>query len=377
MQGISITRTIDLRSDTVTKPTKAMREAMFSSIVGDDVFGEDPTVIQLERKTAAMFGKEAGLFFPSGTMSNLAAILSWCPNRGSEIVLGDKSHIFLFEQASAAQFGGISYRTVPNLADGSFSMSSVLSAIRDDDDIHEPATALVCTENTHNVCGGKIVPLSFMKELHEFCKKRQNPVPIHMDGARIWNAIEGSLSHRDTNISPKIVGKYVDSISVCLSKGLGAPAGSLLLGSHEFIRKARRCRKALGGGMRQTGILAAAGLQAIADFEDGILTSDHRHARLLAEEMAKMNNLFDQFDPNSVETNIIFATVSKTLTAGVFISLLNKNGILVSKWGPQLIRIVVHRDILLTDIQWVIERLRIIDSTAEKSQQIFNQSSSK
>jgi threonine aldolase len=347
-------KTIDLRSDTVTKPTQAMRDAMYSAIVGDDVFGEDPTVIQLEKKVAQMFGKKAGLFFPSGTMSNLAAILAWCPNRGSEIVVGDKSHIFLFEQASAAQFGGISYRTIPNLPDGSFEFEDVLAAIREDDgingvDIHEPATTLVCTENTHNVCGGKIVPITFMKKLHELCSKvNKKSIPIHMDGARIWNAIEGS------GVTPELMGKYADSISVCLSKGLGAPAGSILLGTSDFIRKARRCRKALGGGMRQSGILAAAGLQAIADFEDGILTTDHRHARLLAEEMAKLRNVFVDFTHfrienaqsnrsnsfisapelnetwckvDSVDTNIIFATISNTMSASVFVSLLNKDGI--------------------------------------------------
>ena len=210
---------IDLRSDTVTKPTPEMRKAMSEAVVGDDVFGEDETIQQLENRVAQLFQKDAALFFPSGTMSNLTSILTWCPNRGSEIIVGDNSHIFLFEQAGASQFGGVSPRTVPNLPDGTFDLDTLKTAIRDDD-IHEPSTKLICIENTHNACGGKVLPISFMKDL----KAIADNIPIHLDGARIWNALYASRS------TPPEIASYVDSLSVCLSKGLGAPIGSLLVG---------------------------------------------------------------------------------------------------------------------------------------------------
>ena len=253
---------IDLRSDTVTLPTCEMREAMSIALVGDDVYCEDPTVQILEKRVAKMFQKESALFFPSGTMSNLTAVLSWCSTRGSEIIVGDNSHMFLFEQAGASQFGGVSLRTVPNLPDGTMNIDTINSAIREDD-IHEPVTKLICIENTHNACGGTVLPISFLKELKDLSDKHN--IPIHLDGARIWNAIKAMKKE------PHEISIYVDSLSVCLSKGLGAPIGSLLIGSMGFIIKARRIRKALGGGMRQVGILAAAGIKALDDFETNIL----------------------------------------------------------------------------------------------------------
>jgi threonine aldolase len=329
---------IDFRSDTVTKPTDKMREMMSTAIVGDDVYEEDPTVNKLENRIAEMFGKESALFFPSGTMSNLTAIMTWCQSRGSEIILGDKSHIFLFEQSGAAQFGGVSFRTVPNLEDGTMDIRSIHSAIREDD-IHEPMTKLICIENTHNVCGGRVLPINFMSKLREI------KIPIHMDGARIWNAITFM------KMDPKQIGQYADSMSVCLSKGLGAPIGSLLLGTREFILKARRIRKALGGGMRQVGVIAAAGLQSLDDFENGILENDHRLAKLIVNSLKHLKI----FQFHKVETNILF--INTTTEAKIICRLLRERGILVSEWGTFLIRLVVHRDITEENIFFLIKSI--------------------
>jgi threonine aldolase len=334
---------IDFRSDTVTKPTPAMRAAMSKAIVGDDVYHEDPTVIALEQRVAAMFGKESALFFPSGTMSNLCATLTWCKHRGSEIIVGDKSHMFLFEQAGAAQFGGISYRTLPNMNDGTMDIESIRLAIRDDD-IHEPQTKLICIENTHNACGGKVLPLSFLQELRDL--SLQHRIPVHVDGARIWNALAAM------QLDPASFGEYVDSLSVCLSKGLGAPVGSLLVGSIDFITKARRIRKALGGGMRQAGIIAAAGLIALDDFKVRILHRDHIRTRQLAEALAEL----PIFEVYPVETNILFARVNTDNRQ--WPAILKSMNVVVSVWEPFLMRVVVHRDIDDNAITRAIEVFR-------------------
>jgi len=325
---------IDLHSDTVTKPTPEMRQAMFEAVVGDDVSREDPTIILLENRIANIFHKEAALFFPSGTMSNLTAVLTWCSNRGSEFIVGDNSHMFLFEQAGAAQFGGVSPRTVPNLPDGTMDLHSIQLAIREDD-IHEPKTALICIENTHNACGGKILPLSFMEKLHSFSETHR--IPIHLDGARLWNALSAN------DMKPYQISKYVSSISVCLSKGLGAPVGSVLIGDSLFIEKARRIRKALGGGMRQVGVLGAAGLIALNDFESGILILDHIRTLQLAEGLRKISFLKLQ---EQIQTNIIFAeVVDEKWNASLLSEKLKEKGICISIWTPKLIRLVLHRDI--------------------------------
>jgi threonine aldolase len=343
---------IDLHSDTTTKPTYEMRKAMFEAEVGDDVSEEDPTVKILEQRVAKMFNKEAALFFPSGTMSNLTALLTWCPTRGSEVIVGDRNHIFLFEQTGAAQFGGISLRQIPNLDDGSMDLEVVETSIRDND-IHEPITKLICIENTHNCCGGKILPIEFMEKLKQLADS--NNLPVHMDGARIWNALT------KMNISSEKIGMYADSLSVCLSKGLSAPVGSLLVGPYDFIKKARRIRKALGGGMRQVGILAAAGLKAIDNFEQGKLIRDHQMAETISIAMKSMN----AFNVHKVETNIIFADIlaydktwDRKLVSYNVNQLLNKKGIVISVWSPLLIRIVLHNDIEDNDVEYIIKCLR-------------------
>lgn len=347
---------IDLHSDTVTQPTPEMRQAMYNAIVGDDVSCEDPTIIMLEERVAQMFNKESALFFPSGTMSNLTAVLTWCSSRGSEFIVGDNSHMFLFEQAGAAHFGGVSPRTVPNLPDGTMDLNLVKLAIRDDD-IHEPETKLICIENTHNACGGKVLPISFMKNL-KYLSDTYN-IPIHLDGARIWNAMSA------TDMKPYRISKYVTSISVCLSKGLGAPIGSLLIGDSNFIQKARRIRKALGGGMRQVGILGAAGLKALDDFESGILIKDHIRTLNLAKGLKNIKFLKLQ---DNIQTNIFFADIilnNKNLNSQVISTMLKEKGVCISAWAPMLIRIVVHRDINDEDIEKTIKAFEEVDKLIE------------
>ena len=341
---------IDLRSDTITKPTMDMRQAMYEAAVGDDVFGEDPTMNALEYRIARLFQRKSALFFPSGTMSNLTAVLAWCSRRGSEVIVGDKSHMFLFEQSGMAQFGGVSPRTIPNLEDGTMDLDELRAAIRDTD-IHEPTTTLICIENTHNVCGGKILPMEFMKKISSLGKEKK--IPIHLDGARIWNALTA------LKIAPYEIGRCVDSLSVCLSKGLGAPIGSMLIGSREFILKARRIRKALGGGMRQVGILAAAGLKALDDFESCILYADHQRTQQLVTALKDITG-FKVHD--NVQTNIIFVDIVlydkswEPLTISSEIcDMLKDKGIRVSAWGPLLMRIVIHRDITDEDIEYIIK----------------------
>jgi threonine aldolase len=340
-------RTIDVRSDTITKPTLEMREAMKNAVVGDNVYNQDPTVIMLEEKLSKLFNKEAALFFPSGTMSNLTALLTWCNIRGSEIIVGDKSHIFLYEQSGASQFGGISYRTIKNNDDGTMDINDIKNSIRDCD-IHEPVTKLICIENTHNACGGKILPLEYISNLKKIAD--QYKIPIHMDGARIWNALT------ETNIQPDIAVKDIDSLSVCLSKGLGAPVGSLLLGTKEFINNARRIRKALGGGMRQSGVLAAAGLIAIDDFMNDILSFDHIRTKKLVNNLKNLKNIHIH---ENIQTNIVFMDINES--AYYVYDNLIKNNIIVSFWSTNLLRIVIHRDINDEDIDYIISKFIEID----------------
>jgi len=342
---------VDLRSDTVTRPSDEMRRAMAEAVVGDDVFGDDPTVKVLERRVAGLFKKEASLFFPTGTMSNLTAALVWCPGRGSEMIVGDNSHMFLFEQAGAAQFGGISPRTVVNNPDGTMDLAAIRAAIRDDD-VHEPVTRLICVEDTHNACGGRVLPISFLQELHVL--SLEVGIPIHLDGARVWNACTAM------GVGPDKIGELVDSLSVCLSKGLGAPAGSLLVGSADLIVKARRLRKALGGGMRQVGVLAAAGLKALDDFESGILAHDHRRAKQLAVGIKGLTAF--QVDDTKVDTNLVFVEVSEGLDSGMVKALLKERSVLVSAWAPKLIRLAVHRDVNDEQIATAIAALKSVST---------------
>ena len=335
-------RTIDLRSDTVTRPSEAMRKAMYEAEVGDDVFGDDPTVIALEKRVATMFDKEAALFFPSGTMSNLAATMCWCPGRGAEMILGQHSHMFLYEQGGAAQIAGVSPMALPNEADGTIELSVVERAIRADN-IHFPRTSLIAIENTHNFCGGSVLPAGYVESLASLAKCRGLAIPVHMDGARIWNAATASRQ------PVAAITKGTDSISVCLSKGLGAPAGSLLVGPASLVAEARRVRKVLGGGMRQVGVLAAAGMVALNDFEGGILDKDHARARRIGELISDLPGI--HVDVDSIQTNIVLIDIdADAVDTSQIAALLRERRVLTLPVGPQRLRLVTHRDVSDEDV---------------------------
>lgn len=289
--------TIDLRSDTVTWPTPKMREAMASAVLGDDVFGDDPTVKQLEAESADMLGKEAGLFVASGTQGNLVALLTHCA-RGEEAVLGDKAHTFLYEAGGAAALGGIQPRTVPVHADGTMRLDDIRRAIRGDNE-HFPRTRLISIENTQGTVGGVPLTLDYTNQVAAIA--RQNGLRFHIDGARIFNAAAA------LGVPAKALVAEADSVTFCLSKGLCAPVGSVLVGSRGFIREARRARKMLGGGMRQVGVLAAAGLVAIREMTQR-LDEDHYHAQLLAEALSEVPFV----KVSSVCTNFVFFDLLET-----------------------------------------------------------------
>ena len=297
---------VDLRSDTVTTPTREMREAMMTADVGDDVFGDDPSVLKLETQAAEMFGMEAALFVPSGTMGNLICVLTHCSGRGDEVLLGDESHLSHYEQGGVAQIGGVHPRTVTTLPDGTLDLDELRSRIQPDDP-HHTTTRLVCIENTHNRRGGRVIPPSYMDRLAETVKG--TGIKIHVDGARIFNAATAlKLPVKDLLL-------HADSVSVCLSKGLGAPVGSVIAGRKDFIKRAHRLRKALGGGMRQVGVLAAPGLIALEKMSQR-LQEDHDNAQILAKGMA---NFGLKVNLESVQSNIVyFELVRDDMTAFEF-----------------------------------------------------------
>ena len=331
-------QTIDLRSDTLTRPTTAMRQAMATAEVGDDVFGEDPTVARLEEMAAHRMGKQAALFVSSGTMGNLVSQLAHC-NRGDEIILGDQSHIFFYEQGGSAAVGGIHPRTVPNRPDGTMDPRAVEAAVRTDD-IHFPRTRLIVLENTHNRCSGSPLSTAYMGEMAAIAEK--HGLKIHVDGARIFNAA-AALGE-----DPRELAAAADSISFCLSKGLAAPVGSLVCGAEDFVARARRARKMLGGGMRQVGILAAAGIVALEEMT-GRLADDHANAYRLAEGLCAIQGL--AVNPQRVRTNIVFVDVTReNLSAAALTERLAGQGVRVLPLGPQQIRAVTHYHIQGEDI---------------------------
>jgi threonine aldolase len=339
----STSRSVDLRSDTVTQPSPEMRERMGAAVVGDDVYGEDPTVRVLQEKVARLCGKDAALFVPSGTQSNLIAVGAHC-QRGSEVILGSKSHIFCYEGAGASAYMGVGFSGLANEKDGTLNLNDVKQAIRPVND-HFPNTSLICVENTHNNCGGTIISPQYLKLLKSVAIDYNGvQIPIHMDGARLWNA---SIA---LNCSLKDLLLDVDSVSICLSKGLGAPVGSLLVGSKDFIVKAKRLRKSLGGGMRQTGILAAAGLYALENNYDRI-NDDHRRAKLLAAGLSKIPGISLQHD---VTTNIMYLSVANNLGNDLVSILKNEFNILIGSYSTEKVRAVTHLDISDEDIDNVL-----------------------
>lgn len=298
-EASSPVRIVDFRSDTVSVPTANMRKAIYEAVVGDDVYGEDPTVNLLERRSAELFGKEAALFVPSGTMGNLLAVMVHCNRRGSEAIVGDLAHVFLYEQGGSAQLAGVSLNTIKNQPDGTFSLDELRSKFRGFD-VHEPKTELVLVENTHNMCGGKVIPLQWMADLAKICKEQS--VKIHMDGARVFNAAEF------LKVPVSRIAQDVDSVCFCLSKSLACPVGSVLVGTKEFIKQAHRLRKALGGGMRQVGFLAAAALVAFDEIVPK-LKLDHDRTRRIAEAIHAMNSPLFTVDLKNLHSNILMVQI--------------------------------------------------------------------
>ncbi len=339
-------RIIDLRSDTVTLPTEKMRKAIFEAELGDDVFEEDPTVNRLEKTAAAIVGKESALLVSSGTQGNLVSILAHC-NRGDEIILGNLSHTFLNEVGGISALGGIHPHIVLNQEDGTMDLKDIESAIRGDN-IHYPRTRLICIENTHNRCYGAPLTVEYTNAVCNLA--HGHGLKIHLDGARIFNAAVA------LNVDVRELTKNVDSLSFCLSKGLSAPIGSLVCGTSEFIKEARRYRKMLGGGMRQAGIIAAAGIVALEDMIER-LYEDHRNARVLAEGISKIPGL--AIDLKKVQTNIIyFDLISNRISAQELLGKMEEQGIKFLSTGPNRFRMVTHYGITEEDIKLTIESLK-------------------
>lgn len=334
---------IDLRSDTVTKPTEEMRKAMYTADVGDDVYREDPTVRELEEAAADILGKEAALFVTSGTQGNQIAVLTHC-RPGQELLLEEESHIFYYESGAVAALAGVQTRTIPGLR-GAMDPHDVLNAIRTED-IHFPETGLICLENTHNRAGGAVIPVENMKAIYSIAQA--NKVPVHLDGARLFNAAAAA------GVDVKEFAKNTDTVQICLSKGLGAPVGSIIAGDAEFITTARKWRKRLGGGMRQAGVIAAPGLIALTKMKDR-LGEDQWNARILAEAIESIPGMKLAREP---ETNIVVADVAGlNITSDVFVERLRSEGVISGTFGPTFVRFVTHYDVSEDQIQEAIEAI--------------------
>jgi len=329
-------KVVDLRSDTVTKPTQKMREAMMNAIVGDDCYGEDPTVNALEKLAAEKMGKEAALFVPTGTMGNTAAVMTHVQS-GEIIIMEPDCHIYYYEMGNISALAG----ALPVLAPGGGGcldpdlVKSTLLNTR-----HRPRTALICMENTHNRAGGRVVPIENMKAIYDL--SREFDVAVHLDGARIFNAAAA------LNVDAQELAKYTDSVMFCLSKGLAAPVGSMLVGTNNFIQKARIVRGRLGGNMRQAGIIAAAGLVALQDMIER-LKEDHENAQALAKKLAKIKGV--NIDLEKIDTNmIIIDTKPLQMTAEKVADELNKRGVKTSIYGMYTIRFVTNNDVTRDDV---------------------------
>ena len=329
------TAIIDLRSDTVTKPTRPMREAMANAEVGDDVYGEDPTVKRLQESVAEILGKERALFVPSGTMGNQLSILGWC-RRGDEVIAGEGAHSVWYESGAGAAIAGVQFATAGST--GLFTPDEMEAAIKPSG-FHYPRTSLVCVEDTHNRAGGRVWPLA---QLHAVADRAHaRGLKAHLDGARLWNASIAS------GVSPAERAKPFDSVTVCLSKGLGAPVGSVLCGGRDFIELAHRHRKMLGAGMRQVGVLAAAGLYAL-EHHRARLADDHAHARAFAETLLAAGDPRVSVDLAGVETNIV--NVDLGVEADVVVARARERGLLVNAIRARRIRAVTHLDVDATAV---------------------------
>ncbi|XP_041362223.1 probable low-specificity L-threonine aldolase 2 [Gigantopelta aegis] len=355
---------IDLRSDTATKPTKEMRDAMASAKVGDDCFKEDPTVNELQSRVAKLLGTEDALLMPSGCMANLVAALSHCQNKYCEVILGDQSHMFLYEVGGMAQYGGLQTNIVKNLGDGTLDLDQISSHIRPADDRDQPQTELICLENTQNQCGGRVLPLNYLKEAYSVAKKHN--IKLHMDGARVLNA----ATH--LGVPPSDVTQYCDSVMTSFSKGLACPMGSVLAGSKDFIARAFRVRKSLGGGLHQAGILAACMLVAL-DTTAHRLHEDHQRARMIAEGVIEVSSPAANVDMDGVDTNIVMIDINKEgvstedfcnrlaqVTEAESVDLGER---IVTKMFPftkKSVRLVTHNDISDDDVRKTVKKLQYV-----------------
>ena len=330
-------RTIDLRSDTVTKPSPEMREAMYRAELGDDVYGEDPDVNRLEELAAEKMGKEAAVLVTSGTQGNLVGVLSHC-QRGDEVVVGDQAHVLHYEVAGVAALGGFQLRPVPN-GRGLPDPKDVEQVIRGEN-IHNPPTRLLCLENTHNRASGAVFSAEQMGAV--IAVARRHGLSVHLDGARIFNAAVA------LGVPARTLTREVDSVTFCLSKGLAAPAGSLLCGSKEYIQRARKFRKMVGGGLRQAGVIAAPGIVAIERMIDR-LAEDHDNARLLAEGLAELPGII--LDPLTIQSNIVIFDLAEGVTTEGLLGKIRREGVLANATAPQRIRMVTHYGITAEDVK--------------------------
>ncbi|OGN95399.1 MAG: threonine aldolase [Chloroflexi bacterium RBG_13_51_36] len=343
-------KVIDLRSDTVTHPTPEMRKAMFEAEVGDDVYREDPTVNRLEAMAAMMMGKDAALFTTSGTQGNLIAVLAQT-HHGNEIIVGDEAHMLWYEVGGAAALGGVTMRTVPNDSCGRLNLDDVERIIRTKD-VHYPETTLLCLENTHNRCGGMVLTAAYTDEVCSLA--HTHGLKVHLDGARIFNAAVAQ------GVKASALAKNVDSVALCLSKGLGAPVGSLLCGSENLVGRARKFRKMLGGGMRQAGVIAAAGIVALETMVER-LAEDHANAKRLAQGLADIKGI--TLAQDDVPTNIVMFELAPELSVGKFMRGLEEAGVKVGLRDTRPFRAVTHWMVSSSDID---EALVCIDTVCRK-----------
>ncbi|MBM7096354.1 low-specificity L-threonine aldolase [Bacillus sp. H-16] len=328
---------IDLRSDTVTRPTPGMRQAMADALVGDDVYEEDPTVNELEAYCARLTGKEAALFVTSGTQGNQVAVLTHM-RQGEEIIMDDRAHVFLYEGGATAALAGVQSRTLPS-EKGQIAIDDIAAAVRMSD-VHFPDTGLIWLENTHNKSGGSVLSPDYMAKVADLAKEHQ--IPVHMDGARLFNASVAA------GIPVSEITKHTTTVQFCLSKGLGAPVGSILAGDRAFIERARKWRKRLGGGLRQAGVLAAPALLALKNGFDFIET-DHDHAKQLARTVSELDGFYIE---NTVETNMVLVNTKETgKTSEDWVAEMKRQGVLAVPYGPYTIRLTTHRDLDQTAIK--------------------------
>jgi threonine aldolase len=337
-------RRVELRSDTFTLPTPEMLRAMVSAELGDDVYGEDPTVRRLEALAARLLGKEAGCLLPSGTMANLTSILAHCP-RGSKVIVGDESDIYVYEAGGASVCGGVMYHPIRNRTDGTLDLAQVAAAFPPDP--HDPQfapPALLCLENPQNHSGGRVLPMSYMEDAAALARERG--ISLHLDGARLFNAaLALGLPAAD-------IARHADSVQFCLSKGLGAPVGSMVVGGREFVARVRRLRKMLGGGMRQAGVLAAAGIVALENRQR--LNEDHLTARRLADGLARIPGV--EVEPAQPRINIVFFRVAMPVAG--FLAAAAAHGVNLAELGPGRIRAVTHVGVTAADIDHTLEVIR-------------------